>query len=107
MGTLTINIDLSQANAEVVKDIIALARRAASARPAQGRKALLTLREAAEYAGYSYWYFRRLAVEQGKIPHQRPNDGRIMFRRSDIDRWLTSPRRRVGRPRNRKNPILS
>lgn len=51
-------------------------------------KQILSTVEAAEFTGYSLNYIRRL-VSQGKIPHLKPNGGRVFFRRSELESWLT------------------
>jgi len=51
----------------------------------------MTLKEAAEYVGFSSDHFRRLAVEQRLIPFSRPSGqqkGKLLFRRSDLDNFL-------------------
>jgi excisionase family DNA binding protein len=51
----------------------------------------MTLKEAAEYVGFSSDHFRRLAVEQRMIPFSRPSGqqkGKLLFRRSDLDHFL-------------------
>lgn len=52
---------------------------------------IMTLKEAAEYVGFSPDHFRRLAVEQRSIPFSRPSGqqkGKLLFRRSDLDHFL-------------------
>ena len=51
----------------------------------------MSLKEAAEYVGYSPYHFRRLAVEQRIIPFTRPSGqqkGKLLFRKADLDRFL-------------------
>jgi len=51
----------------------------------------MTLKEAAEYVGYSPDHFRRLAVEQHIIPFSRPSGhqkGKLLFRKSALDNFL-------------------
>lgn len=51
----------------------------------------MTLKEAAEYVGFSSDHFRRLAVEQRLIPFSRPSGqqkGKLLFRQSDLDNFL-------------------
>jgi excisionase family DNA binding protein len=51
----------------------------------------LTLREAAEYVGFSTDHFRRLSVEQRMIPFSRPSGqqkGKLLFRKTDLDKFL-------------------
>ena len=57
----------------------------------QSAPSTMTLKEAAEYVGFSADHFRRLSVEQHKIPFARPSGqqkGKIVFRKSDLDRFL-------------------
>lgn len=69
----------------------------------------MTLKEAAEYVGYSPDHFRRLAVEQHMISFVRPSGqqkGKILFRKADLDRFVgEAPREdQPGQPgRKRKN----
>ena len=52
---------------------------------------VMTLKQAAEYVGFSPDHFRRLAVEQRSIPFSRPSGqqkGKLLFRRSDLDKFL-------------------
>ena len=51
----------------------------------------MTLKEAAEYVGFSPDHFRRLAVEQRLIPFSRPSGqqkGKLLFRKSDLDKFM-------------------
>jgi len=51
----------------------------------------MTLKEAAEYVGFSPDHFRRLAVEQRIIPFSRPSKqqkGKLLFRKTDLDNFL-------------------
>ena len=51
----------------------------------------MSLKDAAEYVGYSPDHFRRLAVEQRLIPFTRPSGqqkGKLLFRKTDLDRFL-------------------
>lgn len=57
----------------------------------QATPSTMTLKEAAEYVGFSVDHFRRLSVEQHKLPFSRPSGqqkGKILFRKSDLDRFL-------------------
>lgn len=73
----------------------------------------MTMKEAANYARYSMDHFRRLAVEQKRIPFIRPikcQKGKILFRKEDIDTFLnqgqaSEPASKAGpgRPRKPKN----
>ena len=52
----------------------------------------MTLKEAAEYVGYSPDHFRRLAVEQRIIPFSRPSGhqkGKLLFRKAVLDKFLS------------------
>lgn len=48
----------------------------------------LTLREAAAEAGYSYGHFRRIVVEEGRIPYSQPGGrkGKIFVSRAAIEK---------------------
>ncbi|TKB23388.1 helix-turn-helix domain-containing protein [Desulfopila sp. IMCC35006] len=49
---------------------------------------VMTLKEAAQYTGYSVDHFRRLSVEQRLIPYSRPSEqqkGKLLFRKIDLD----------------------
>jgi len=51
----------------------------------------MTLKQAAEYVGFSPDHFRRLAVEQRVIPFSRPSGqqkGKLLFRKADLDIFL-------------------
>lgn len=57
----------------------------------QSPKGIMSLKDAAEYVGYSPDHFRRLAVEQRLIPFTRPSGqqkGKILFRKADLDQFL-------------------
>jgi excisionase family DNA binding protein len=71
----------------------------------------LTLKEAAEYVGYSADHFRRLAVEQRMIPFVRPSGqqkGKILFRKADLDHFLGEGGKDVNKQpgRKRKSPTI-
>jgi hypothetical protein len=60
-----------------------------------GRKtnfsSVMTLKESAQYTGYSVDHFRRLAVEQQLIPYSRPSKqqkGKLLFRKIDLDNFV-------------------
>ena len=62
----------------------------------QPLKGIMSLKDAAKYAGYSPDHFRRLAVEQRLIPFSRPSGqqkGKLLFRKSDLDRFLDGSKR--------------
>jgi len=69
---------------------------------------IMTLKEAAKYAGYSPDHFRRLAVEQHLIPFARPSGqqkGKLLFRKTDLDQFLGEPKKdRPGQPGRRRKP---
>jgi hypothetical protein len=51
---------------------------------------VMTLKDAAQYTGYSVDHFRRLAVEQRLIPYSRPSEqqkGKLLFRKIDLDHF--------------------
>ena len=71
----------------------------------------MTLKEAAEYVGFSPDHFRRLAVEQRIIPFSRPSGqqkGKLLFRKADLDSFLENSTKggnitkRAGRKRKSK-----
>ncbi len=51
-------------------------------------KTYLSVREAAQYTGYSIGYIYRL-VKDRAIPFHAPNGGRIIFARVELDEWIT------------------
>lgn len=71
----------------------------------------MTLKEAAEYVGFSVDHFRRLSVERRLIPYSRPSGqqkGKIVFRKIDLDRFLEGSLKEERTPkqpgRKRKSP---
>ncbi|MBR4592284.1 MAG: helix-turn-helix domain-containing protein [Elusimicrobiaceae bacterium] len=60
-------------------------------------KKYLSVREAAEYIGYSVGYIYKL-VAINAIPCYVPNGGRIIFNRVELDEWIKS--KRQGKPEN-------
>lgn len=75
---------------------------------------VMTLKEAAQYTGYSVDHFRRLAVEQRLIPYSRPSEqqkGKLLFRKIDLDNFVEksikveNPKPSLGR-RRKSNVIL-
>ena len=71
----------------------------------------MSLKEAARYTGYSPDHFRRLAVEQHLIPFARPSGqqkGKILFRKADLDRFLSEGEqpKQPGRRRKSTNILL-
>ena len=50
-------------------------------------KKYLSVREAAEYIGYSIGYVYRL-VALNVLPHYTPNGGRIIMNRVELDEWI-------------------
>jgi excisionase family DNA binding protein len=76
---------------------------------------IMTLKEAADYVGFSPDHFRRLAVEQRVIPFSRPSGqqkGKLLFRKTDLDAFLDTSRKdeqsvkRPGRKRKSKDVHL-
>lgn len=72
----------------------------------------MTLKEAAEYVGFSPDHFRRLAVEQRLIPFSRPSGqqkGKLLFKKCDLDKFMDgsteekSVKKRSGRKRKSKD----
>lgn len=74
----------------------------------------MSLKEAAEYVGYSPHHFRRLVVDQRLIPFSRPSGqhkGKLLFRKADLDTFLeetTSGGKKIVRlGRKRKSKKIS
>lgn len=76
--------------------------------------AVMTLKDAAQYTGYSVDHFRRLAVEQRLIPYSRPSEqqkGKLLFRKVDLDIFVEksikveNPKPSLGR--RRKSIVIS
>ncbi len=76
---------------------------------------IMTLKEAADYVGFSPDHFRRLAVEQRVIPFSRPSGqqkGKLLFRKTDLDSFLDNARKneksakQPGRKRKSKDVLL-
>jgi hypothetical protein len=68
---------------------------------------VMTLKESAQYTGYSVDHFRRLAVEQRLIPYSRPSEqqkGKLLFRKIDLDNFVEKAIKveNVKRPLGRK-----
>lgn len=51
----------------------------------------LSLKEAAEIAGYSYRYFHHLVMDKGRLPHYRPSGpkGNIRIRSDELHAWIS------------------
>jgi len=47
----------------------------------------LTVNEAVEFTGLSRHYIYKL-IHQKKIPHYKPNGGRIFFKQSELEQFL-------------------
>lgn len=63
-------------------------------------KKYLSVREAAEYIGYSAGYLYKLAAIHA-LPFYAPNGGRIIFKRVELDEWIESNgKKRPGNPKN-------
>ena len=60
-------------------------------------KKYLSVREAAEYIGYSVGYIYKL-VAINAIPCYAPNGGRIIFNRVELDEWIKAKGKRQGKP---------
>lgn len=60
-------------------------------------KKYLSVREAAEYIGYSIGYVYRL-VALNVLPHYTPNGGRIIFNRVELDEWIARNGKQPGDP---------
>lgn len=52
-------------------------------------KAVLTTEEAAMYLGITTGHLYRV-VRKFNIPHTRPTNGKIYFRKEELDRWIAS-----------------
>lgn len=52
-------------------------------------KAILTTEEAAMYLGITTGHLYRM-VRKFNIPHTRPTNGKIYFRKEELDRWIAS-----------------
>ena len=57
-------------------------------------KDIMTLKELAEYTGYSKSGLYRL-VQCRKIPHSKPGGKKIFFLRSDVQQWIMSGKQEV------------
>lgn len=51
----------------------------------------MTAKEAAEYLCYSYDHIRRL-VSTGVLPHYSPSNGKVLFKKSELDAWVAESR---------------
>ena len=61
-------------------------------------KKYLSVREAAEYIGYSTRYVYRL-VALNVLPHYTPNGGHIIFNRVELDEWIARNGKQPGDPK--------
>ena len=52
-------------------------------------KAVLTTEEAAMYLGITTGHLYRM-VRKFNIPHTRPTNGKMYFRKEELDRWIAS-----------------
>lgn len=52
-------------------------------------KEVLTFDEAANYAGFKKSYLYKL-TSSGRIPHSKPQGGKIFFNRRELEKWLLS-----------------
>lgn len=58
------------------------------------KKEVLVSKEAAVYLGLSLGYLYKL-TGKNKIPVYKPNDGKLYFRRMDLNRWMLSKRKTI------------
>ena len=58
------------------------------------KKEVLGSKEASVYLGLSLGYLYKL-TGKSKIPAYKPNDGKLYFRRMDLNRWMLSKRKAV------------
>ena len=68
-------------------------------------KTYLSVREAAEYMGYSVGYIYKL-VSANVLPHYTPNGGRIMFKVKELDEWISNGRKQGNTPDPKPNILL-
>jgi len=74
------------------------------AKNSQAPPTAMTLKEAAEYVGFSVDHFRRLSVERRLIPYSRPSGqqkGKIVFRKIDLDKFLEGSLKEECAPKQR------
>lgn len=60
-------------------------------------KTYLSVREAAEYMGYSVGYIYKL-IANNALPHYAPNKGRIMFKINELDEWISNGKKSKEEP---------
>jgi len=53
----------------------------------QAQKKIFSVKEAAEYTGLSQFYVYKL-IHQKKIPHYKPNNGRVFFKIEDLENYI-------------------
>ena len=58
------------------------------------KKEVLVSKEAAVYLGLSLGYLYKLSGKN-KIPVYKPNDGKLYFRRMDLNRWMLSKKKMI------------
>lgn len=68
-------------------------------------KTYLSVREAAEYIGYSTRYVYRLTA-LNVLPHYTPNGGRIFFKRVELDEWIATNGKQAGNARKGEQLII-
>ncbi len=56
------------------------------------KKEVLTSKETSVYLGLSLGYLYKL-TGKSKIPAYKPNNGKLYYRRMDLNRWMLSKRR--------------
>lgn len=60
-----------------------------------GTKEVLTFKEACIYTGMKKSYMYKL-TSSGKIPHSKPQGGKLYFSRSELEKWLLqNPKQKV------------
>ncbi len=69
----------------------------------KNEKTYLSVREAAEYMGFSVSYIYKLVAAQ-VLPHYAPNGGRILFKRVELDDWIASGKNH--KPENKETEYL-
>ena len=68
-------------------------------------KEYLSLKEAAEVAGYSYFHFRHMVIDHGMLPYYRPGGPRsnIRIRYDELKIWIDKSISTPGDPRTTRN----
>lgn len=68
-------------------------------------KTYFSVREAAEYMGYSVGYIYKL-IAKNALPHYAPNGGRIMFKVQELDEWISNGRKTETEPDSKKEYLI-